>query len=141
MTKPLVVFPDAAAAGAAVLRSALAGRPEDYATEVTVGTRVPGNRSPEAPHLPFVQVSKDTDIPQWPVNTRVTLRITVWHTSADKAHDLAQLAQGLLLVHCGSVLRSVRAATGPLPAIDPDSGVEMSTFTVLANLRPTLVAP
>lgn len=87
--------------------------------------------------MPYVLVRKDADFTRYPVNARCTLRVTVWHQDPDQAHDLAQLCQGLLLVHNGTILRSVRSATGPLPATDPDSGIDLSTFTVTANVRPT----
>lgn len=139
--KPLTVFADVQAAGASVLRDALAGRTETYAAGAQVGTRVPGDRSPETPHLPLVVVRKDSDDPHPSMaNSRCTLRVTVWHTGADAAHDLAMLCQGLLLVHSGPVIRGARPGTGPLPAIDDTSGVDLSTFTVLANVRPTVLA-
>ncbi|WP_234342269.1 hypothetical protein [Streptomyces leeuwenhoekii] len=139
--KPLLVFPDVQSAGAGVLRQALAGRAEPYAAGARVGTRVPGDRSPETPDLPFVLIRLDTSLPHGSgANVRCTLRVTVWHEDADQAHDLAQLAMGLLVAHDGTVLRSVRYATGPLPATDPDSGIDLSTFTVTANARPAVLA-
>jgi hypothetical protein len=139
--KPLVVFPDVQSAGAGVLRTALAARPEPYALGAAVGTRVPGDRSPEDPQLPYVMVRLDLTLPHGSMaNARSTLRITVWHEDPDQAHDLAQLCQGLLIAHDGTALRSVRPATGPLPATDPDSGVDLSTFTVTTNVRPTVLA-
>ncbi|WP_229700764.1 hypothetical protein [Streptomyces camponoticapitis] len=139
--KPLVVFSDVQSAGAGVLRAALAARSEDYAEGVKVGTLVPGDRSPETPHLPYVLVRLDVTLPHGSMaNARCTLRCTVWHEDADRAHDLAQLCQGLLLIHDGTVLRSVRPATGPLPAVDnTDSAVDLSTFTVTVNVRPTVL--
>ena len=135
--KPLVVFGDVQAAGAEVLRSALAGRVEPFAADVTVGTRVPSVRSPEDPGLPFVLVRKDSDLPHPSMaNARCTLRCTVWHQDADQAHDLAMLCQGLWLVHSGPIIRGFRPATGPLPATDDDSGVDLSTFTAIANVKP-----
>lgn len=135
--KPLLIFPDAQAGAAGILRTALAGRAEDFAAGATVGTRVPGGRSPETPKLPYVLVRKDTDMPhQSLANTRCTIRITVWHEDADQAHDLAQLCQGLLIVHDGTVLRSVRPGMGPLATTDPDSDIDLSTLTVIANVRP-----
>jgi hypothetical protein len=71
-------------------------------------------------------------------NARCTLRVTVWHKDGDQAHDLAQLCQGLLLIHSGPVIRGCRPATGPMPARD-ESGVDLSTLTVLANVKPTLL--
>jgi hypothetical protein len=141
MTKPLVVFADAQAAGADVLRAALASRTEAYADAATVGTLVPGDRSFEVPHLPYVMVRNDGSSVQHLANSRTTLRVTVWHEDADQAHDLAQLCQGLLLAYGGGpVIRGCRPLTGPLSAVDPDSSAELSSFTVAANVRPTVLA-
>ncbi|MGW0566071.1 hypothetical protein [Streptomyces tauricus] len=137
--KTLTVFGDAQSAGATVLREALEGRAEAYAAGATVGTKVPTERSPELSKLPYVMVRKDSDAPHPSMaNARVTLRVTVWHENPDDAHDLAMLCQGLLIVHSGPVIRGVRPGTGPLPAVDDPSGVDLSTFTVLANVKPQL---
>ncbi|MFD9157865.1 hypothetical protein [Streptomyces goshikiensis] len=138
-----MAFGDVQAAGATLLRTALAGRPESYAVGVTVGTRVPGDRSPETPHLPYVMVRKDSDSPHSSMaNSRCTLRVTVWHEDADQAHDLAMLCQALLLVHSGPVIRGARPATGPIAAVDEGaaSGIDLSTFTVLANVKPQVLS-
>ncbi|MFF3671689.1 hypothetical protein [Microtetraspora malaysiensis] len=139
--KPLVVFGDARAAGLDVLRAGLAGRPEQYAQGVTYGARPPVDRSPERPQLPFVLVALDVDLPQYPVNSRSTVRVTVWHRTSQDAVDLAQLCQGLLCVHSGPVIRGVRPLTGPVPAVDPLTAIDLATFTVAANVRPQVVAP
>ncbi|MFI5685904.1 hypothetical protein [Streptomyces sp. NPDC051636] len=136
--KPLTVFDDAQAAAAAVLRAALQGRAEPFTAGVTVGTRVPDSRAPETP-LRYVMVRKDSDTPHASMaNARVTLRVTCWHEDDDQAHDLAMLCQGLLIVHSGDIIRGVRPGTGPLPAVDDVSDALLSTFTVLANVRPRL---
>lgn len=141
MTKPLVVFADAQAAGADILRAALDGRAEAYAAGASTGTRVPGDRSFEVPHLPYVMVRNDGSLVQHLANSRTTLRVTVWHEDADQAHDLAQLCHGLLLAYRGGpVIRGCRPLTGPLSAVDPDSHTDLSTFTVAANVRPTVLA-
>jgi hypothetical protein len=46
------------------------------------------------------------------------------------------LCQALLMVHSGPVIRGVRPATGPIPAVDDVSGVDLSTLTVIANVKP-----
>jgi hypothetical protein len=135
--KTLTVFDDAQAAGATALRDALAGRLEAFVQDVTVGTKVPTDRSPELDRLPYVMVRKDGDLPHASMaNARVTLRVTVWHEDDDQAHDLAMLCQGLLIVHSGPVIRGVRPGTGPIAAVDDVSGYPLSTFTVLANIKP-----
>ncbi|WP_432027460.1 hypothetical protein [Streptomyces sp. 1222.5] len=141
MVQPLLVFKDAQAAGASLLRTALEGRAESFVTGFKVGTRVPTVRSPEDPILPFVLVRKDGDTPHSSMAmTRVLLRVTVWHQDPDQAHDLAMLCQGLLICHDGSVLSQVRPNGGPLPGTDPDSDVDLSTFTVNATVRPDVLA-
>ncbi|MDP5182177.1 hypothetical protein QOZ88_05970 [Blastococcus sp. BMG 814] len=138
--KPLVVFGDAQAAAIGVLRAGFAAHPQPYATGVTIGTRVPGDRSPETPRLPFVLVALDgTPRVEYPVNARAALRITVWHRTEADAHDLAQLAMSLLLVHTGAVLRSVRPGAGVAKTVDPTTGIDLATFTVAANVRPVAV--
>ncbi|MGI5493821.1 hypothetical protein [Microtetraspora malaysiensis] len=135
--KPLVVFGDAREAAIDVLREGLTDRSEPYAQGVSFGRRPPVDRSPERPRLPFVLVTLDADVPQYPVNARVTARITVWHRTSEDAYDLAQLSQGLLCVHSGPVIRNVRPLTGPIPAADPLTGTDLATFTVAANVRPS----
>lgn len=138
--KTLTGFGDVQAAGAQVLREALAGRPELHAAGVRVGTQVPGDRSPESPHLPYVLVRLDSNVPHPSMaNARCTLRGTVWHAGPDQAWDLAVLCHGLWLVHSGDVIRGMRPGTGPLPARDPETGIDLCTFTVLANVRPVLL--
>ncbi|WP_331445865.1 hypothetical protein [Streptomyces xanthochromogenes] len=139
--KPLAVLPDVQSAAAGVLRSALATRLESFAADCTVGTRVPGDRSPETPRLPYAMVRLDLTMPHGSMaSARCTIRVTVWHEDADQAHDLAQLCQGLLVVHDGSVLSSVRPATGPLPAVDDKSSVDLSTFTVTVTVRSSVLS-
>ena len=141
VSRPLVVFPDAQAQTAGLLRAALAGRPEPFAAGAAVGTRVPGDRAPEDPHLPYVMVRLDGATPHPSMAaSRCLLRVTVWHSDADQAHDLAQLCQGLLIAHDGSVLRQVRPVSGPLAATDPDSNIDLSTFVVTAAARPAVLA-
>lgn len=138
--KPLLVFKDTQAAAAGVLRTALAGRPEPFAAGATVGTRVPADRSPEE-QFRYILVRKDGDAPHSSMAmSRVLLRVTVWHEDADQAHDLAMLCQGLLVCHDGSVLSAIRPNGGPLPGADPDSGVDLSTFTVRAHVRADVLA-
>jgi hypothetical protein len=119
--KRLLVFKDSQAAGAGVLRTALAGRPEPFAADATVGTRVPPSRSPEE-QFRYVLVRKDGDAPHSSMAmSRVLLRVTVWHEDADQAHDLAMLCQGLWSA-TRAVIRGVRPGTGPLPGTDPTPG-------------------
>ncbi|MFJ4799202.1 hypothetical protein [Kitasatospora purpeofusca] len=133
-----VLFPDAAAEACRILRTGLAARPEPYAAGATVGTRVPDARTPEDPRLPLVLVAVDgTTTHPSRLAADVLLRVSVWHTDADRAHDLAQLAAALLHRAAGPVIRSTRPGTGPVPGLDPDSRVPLATLTVTARIAPT----
>lgn len=137
MVKPLVVYGDATATVIGILDDALTGRVEAYVTGYAIGSRVPRDRSTDVPHLPFVLVAHDgTPSLQHPVNARATMRVTVWHESAEQAHDLAQLCHGLLLAYMGGdTIRSIRPSFGVLPALDSGSNTPLATFSVLANMR------
>lgn len=136
--KAAVLFPDPAAAAVNLIRPALAGRPESYAAGATVGTRVPDARSPEDPNLPLVLIAVDGATPAPSrLNSQVLLRISVWHADSDQAYDLAELVAALLHTAGGPVIRSTRPGTGPVPGIDPDSGVALATLTLTANIAPT----
>lgn len=135
MTAGIVaIFPDVRAEVCTVLRAALAGRAEPYAAGVTVGARVPAGPDLDTDRLPFVLVAVDgTPDTVYPVVARSTVRVTVWHIDDEQAHDLAQLAQGLLCAATGDRLASCVPLTGPLAAVDPDSGLDLASFTVRAS--------
>ena len=133
---PLAVFPDAAGAAIDVLTAALTGRDESYVQGVQFGNE----RPPVQHQTPFVQVAKDDDRITYPILSRVLLRVTVWHSRSDYAHDLAQLCQGLLLCHAGNDIASCSPGVGPIADRDPDTGDEFSTFTVNAVLRSTVLS-
>lgn len=135
---PLVLFGDAAAATVAALSAALTGRSEPYAAGTAVATRVPDGRRRDG--APLVQVAIDSNAVQYPVNARLTVRVTIWHRDPGRAHDLAQLCQALLAVHHGLVLRQLVPLTGPLDATDPASGADLSSFTMRADVRPIVAA-
>jgi hypothetical protein len=133
MTAPLVTFADPIAAVIDVLTAALADRDESYAAGVTLS-----NHRPDEHVAPHVQVGLDGDSPRfWPVASRPLIRVTVWHTSAGRAYDLAQLCQGLLLAHIGTTLVRCDPAAGPVPGTDHDSSDHFATLSVHAVVRST----
>jgi hypothetical protein len=137
MTTPLVHFGDPGAVICDLLRERLADRDEHYVDGVEVSARIPHDRTPERPRDPYVLVRVDgTPVVIWPVHVRVTVGITVWHRSAEDAHDLAALCMALLATHSGRLLRNVRPLSGPIPVVDADTGRRMSAATIAANLRP-----
>ncbi|MGV8972249.1 MAG: hypothetical protein ACOH10_07990 [Rhodoglobus sp.] len=134
--KPLTVAPDAERLAVDYLTLTLAGRAQD----ATVGVNLPSAwTSTTKPH---VQVALDgTPEVAYPILCAATLRITAWAGSTTTAKALAGLCMGLLLAHPGSrEIGSVRPLTGVLPARDPDTGAQLASVTVRANLLMTQLA-
>lgn len=131
------MFGDGVAVVANALRVDLAASGEPYAAGVTVGTRTPTDREPHDGPTPLVVVTQDgPGTVQQRANARITLRMSVWHHTADDAHDLAMLCHGLAATYRGSVVRSVQPGLSPARASDPDTGEPMAWCTVTANLAP-----
>ena len=86
---------------------------------------------------PFVSVVCDgvlTD--NWPVSTRCTVRVAVWHSTASAAKTLAGEAQGLLLAHPGGDgVARVLPGAGVFGAVDPDSQADLASFNVRVDMR------
>lgn len=132
----VVLFGDAQALAADVLRDALELRSEDYAAGAKVGGRVPSRRDLDHPNLPYVLVRHDgTPSIVYPIVARCTVRVSVWHSTDDDAFDLAQLCHGILLATTGDDLAGCTPLAGPTRAIDPESHVDLVSFTVRANVR------
>ena len=132
-----VVFGDAVATLANLLRADLGGRAESYIQDVHVGTRTPTDRVPTEGPTPLVVLSQDgPGFIQRGANARSTIRISVWHTTHDDAFDLAGLCQGLAITYAGPVVRSVLPGLSPVRANDPDTGEPMAWCTVTANAAP-----
>lgn len=136
--KPAIIFPDAMLAVVEVLRDKLDHVDQAYAQGVTVGTRVPNDKSIDAPSLPYVMVRLDGSSLTQRVDEEALIRIAVWHTSESKGISLAQAARAVLLAYeGGQKIRVINPLTGPVPTSDPESGEPLSSFTVAVKLRPT----
>lgn len=132
MTKPVVVFPDPMLWAVTFLRSFLASREETYADGVTVGTRPPADGS-----VPFVMVRLYGGSVDRLADSEALLRVTVWHSTDDKALALAELCRAGLDAFAGDAdARLCRSLTAPFPADDPDNGQPISSFTAAARMRP-----
>lgn len=112
--RPVVIFPDVEAWAVTWLRTALAARPEAYASGVTVATKVPTTIPAR-----LVQVRRDGG----PVADLVTavprLGVNVWAGSEEDATDLAALVEALLLsVSASDPVEFVRSMAGPSPIPD-----------------------
>ena len=140
MSRPLVVFGDAAAELANMIRAALAGRAEPYASGVVVDVRIPKNRRPAENPPPLVVFRQDGPGAIYQqANSRVTLRGSIWHQTEDDAFDLAQLVHAFVARHSGAVIRAVTNGLSPFVTSDPDTGEPLASFTVTANLYPQVI--
>jgi hypothetical protein len=136
VTAPVTVFGDGVAAIANRLRTDLRARGK----AATVGSETPKNRKPGKPPTPLIIVSQDgPGSVQQRANSRITVRLAVWHFTKDDAYDLAALAFGLVSTYSGPVVRSVRPGLSPYATTDPDTDEPMAWCTVTANLAPRVV--
>lgn len=128
---PLVTYGDLTADAASLLRSRVTA---------TVGRKVPPKESQTAPNLPYVLVADDGSAVQSMIAARHTLRVTVWHVDQDSAHDLAGQCLAVLLASSYGDLVACYPISAPLPAIDPDTDVDLSSFTVTAEMQGRLTS-
>jgi hypothetical protein len=132
----VVLFGDAVSEAITVLTAAFAETAADYAAGVKVRNKVPEQSEPI--ETPYVSVASD-GVPgrDWPIAQRSTLRVTCWHDTDAKTHDLAALTQALLLspdAHSGQMV-GCHDLTGPIDTVDDLTGRPMSWFTVRASMQ------
>jgi hypothetical protein len=134
--KPLIVFPDAMLAVVETLRDRL--EMIDQGAGVTVGTKIPFDRSLDKSNLPYVMVRLDGSALSRQVDEVATVRIAIWHTTEAQGLALAQACRALLLSYEGGAkIRVINPLTGAIPSSDPESGDPLSSFTVAVHLRPS----
>lgn len=131
MTSPLVVFPDACKAIADAIRSEL----ELEGELVPVGTKVPNPRPPS-----FVLVRRTGGVRRNVVVDEAQITVEAWAATEEAAHDLSQLARGLVHRLAGTYVDGVtvyRVAefAGPALLPDPLSDQPRYSFTMLVGLR------
>lgn len=127
MAKPLTTFGDARLAVLTLLRGEL--------PTFTYGTRLPRTVTD-----PFVLVARDFSRTRYPVDERVTVRITVYSKDAAVGEQIAQLCRAHILSTPGTaMIRATGALTGPFDAADPDTGAALTSFTVAVHTRPVEV--
>lgn len=130
----LYVFPDPRAEVAAILSAA---KPARWPT-ATISTAFPA----AALTVPHIQHAWDGTPDQQLNRQATTIRVTAW-TPKGKVSDgisLAQLVLAVLLDAGTSSAWRLTAGSGPVPGIDPDTGLPFCTFTVTAETRPSAVA-
>lgn len=133
--KPLAVTADPERLCVDYLSAALAGRGET----ATVSIGLPSTWTTRSGS--HIGVALDgTPTIDYPALSAATIRGTAWAASTTEAKRLAQLAMVLLLTHPGSpAVFSVNPLTGLLPALDPDNGAPIASFTVRLNLAFTVL--
>lgn len=108
-----IVFPDAELWATAALRSALAGRDEEYATGVKISNAVPTTRPAR-----LVTIRRDGGAAAG-ILDNPRLGVNVWAATEQDATDLARLVTALLLSLPGDdVCVRMRQAAGPSPVAD-----------------------
>lgn len=107
---------------------------------VSVG--VPSGWQPTTDTPIVIEVASDgVPVAQWPIVQYVTVRVVARGRSTTAVKAAAAEAQALLLATpWPSDVSSIRFLTGILPARDPDTRVEVASFTVEVALRSTLPA-
>ncbi|MBO0881974.1 MAG: hypothetical protein J2P17_16865 [Mycobacterium sp.] len=145
MTYPddmIIVFADAETETVGVLRAALAYNEEPYAVGVSVGNVIPSDRTIDNPQLPYVQVQLDgVPVAEYPVAIRPTVRVTAWHDNQDHALELAVFCQSVLLAASTDTVQLYTWLTGPFRGTDPVTEMAVSSFTIRATVRGSLVSP
>lgn len=101
----------------------------------TISVGIPTDWTPGSP--PHVQVAQDSPLDDvFGAAVWALIRFTVWHTDTYRAQQLAIDLWRTLLAHDGTPPVSIiTPGTGPIPATDPNTGVEHATFTVNTRLR------
>ena len=103
-------------------------------------TLIPEDREPYVTDAPLIVVTQDAPgNVRSRVNNRVQLRVLTWHKTKDDAFDLSQLAHALAVVHSGPSIRSVRPLLSPYGTKDPDTREPLASFTVMANVRASVL--
>jgi len=127
MSKPLTTFTDPRLGIIVLLRDKIPG--------IAAGTKLPRTVSNH-----YVLVAGDFTSTRYPVDERVTVRVTVYHTDEASAEAMAQLCRAHILSTKGTTLiRATGALTGPLHTVDPDTGAALASFTVAVHTRPVEV--
>lgn len=115
MARPPLIFPDVEAWAVAYLAGELAGRPEAYASGVTVTATWPEGVIPAR----LVSVRDDGGPRLDPVTKVAGLGVNVWAATQEDAADLALLVAGLLegASGVGPVVRH-DGGTGPVRVVE-----------------------
>lgn len=128
---PAVLFPDTILEVTGRVRTALAGRPEQVASDVFVGSTV----TPQKRHDRMVIVRRDGGARLDGARELVRLGVNVWATSESDVHDLAQLVRSILwTLPDGEPIVAVADSAGPYPVPD-ESKQPREYLSVVVTVR------
>lgn len=133
----LDIFPDPRTDVAALLTAAKGAR---WPT-ATISTAFPASGGIAVPHI---QHAWDGSPSQQANRQVTTVRVTVWKPKgqgvASDPVPLAQLVRAYLLNSGSAATWRFRPGAGPVPGVDPTTGLPFCTFSLSAETRPTRVA-
>lgn len=136
--KTTIIFPDAMLAVIDVLRDKLDHVDQDVVSGYSIGTKIPQDKTIDAPSLPYIMVRLDGSSLDKRLDEEATIRVAVWHKTEAQGLALAQVARAVLLSYEGGpAIRVINPLSGAIPSSDPESGAPLSSFTVAVKLRPT----
>lgn len=99
----------------------------------SVGAGLPDSWKPGRPA--HVGIFDDSGTIRWPIETRPTMRITVWASGRDEAVRIAGRCLGLVLTHRIPGVASVLPSTSIIDDRDPHNSGIMASFTVRTRMR------
>lgn len=139
MSRSGIIFDDPLPDARALLGALLGSTTEASAAGVTVGVRpLPGDDASRP--LPYVQIVADSPATRDArLNGSAVLRFACYGRDAGAGTALAALCEALLIGASGGRIRAFNPETGPLPAIDPDLDIPVTSFTLTARLRPRAI--
>ena len=127
---PAVRFPDTELVLTGLLRDALDARPEPYAADVYVGTKVPDPRRAR-----MVTIRRDGGLVTEGLLEDAQVGVNVWASSEQEVNDLARLVHALLwAAPDGKPVCRVLTVSGPI-AIADESGQPLRYLTFEVRLR------
>lgn len=117
MPTPAVIFPDTELYLTTYLRTALAARPEAYASGVTVATTIPNPRGTR-----MIAVRRDGGTRQDVIRETARMSLRIFADTEQNANDLTRLVRALVGACAGatsSPVVAVRESGGPVRVEDP----------------------
>lgn len=107
--------------------------------DLTYALHLDGQWAPKTSR-PALVVFDDGGPLRWPVETKTTLRVTIWSDDLILGREAAAFAMGLCLTHRIPGLAKVLPGLSVTDARDTNNGGIMASYTVRARVRTTMAA-